>query len=102
MELTTDSVVGTLLSTPNGDKLIGAARHLLRDDAVLFTVNTLWVQYARTEADILKSQRDDKVEAADLVRNKRLALDDLLDELGTLAETDLASDEAVEEESEDS
>lgn len=96
MKIETGNVVSTLLASPDSDKLIQASRHILRDDAVLFAINTLWVQYARTEVDVLKSQREDREEVAEHVRNKRLALDDLLDELGNLAEAE-ASEDATQE-----
>ena len=92
MDISTESVVATLLESRDGDKLIASARQLLRDDSVQFALNTLWVQYARSEVDVLKSSREDRYEVAELIRNKRLALDDLLDELDGLANTNLSSE----------
>ena len=92
MSIKTKAIVKTLMEHNDSDKLIAASRQLLGSEAVQYAINVLWVNYARLEVDVLKGPREDRNDVADLVRNKRLALDDLIDELEGISNQQLSEE----------
>ena len=100
MTIKTQSVVEILTQSQDTDKLIAGARVLLSDSSVNYLLNRMWLEYARLEADLLRSTREDRKEAAKEVLDRRLALDDFLGDLESMSEAQM-SDEREDNQSEE-
>ena len=89
-------VLKHLTETPDGEKLIAGAQRLIGSDSFHYCTKALWANYAAQETATLKNPQlpmEERIKAAQVITTRRLALEDLLDEVEGLANTELSSEE---------
>ena len=104
--ITQESVAKVMAErNPSEERLKHGAHQFLTNDTVGFVVNALWAEYAHAETAALRNLSVGTEEAtriAESIRFKRLALEELLEDLSDLANYESAdSQEETEAETSD-